>query len=319
MGGSSGNHDHHVRGIPGDDTVVTGLAFAEPQVQEERGSYSRRRARRGRPCHPLPGFGPCASHHRQRDAYASEGDRGRRRFSKGCLTIIVGMASFGVGTKGSVTISSLVSWAFLVTGAGSARGTILVTGAGRGRNTRGVEVLALGDLPARYSAAALSKRLTDGWAVVLVLDVVRVGADEVKTTGCVVPPPVAGSPLDCLAARGAAPIGGRKTRGWSVGWAVGWVKVLDLARVVVASSARSAALVIVGWVVVAFVQMEQSLERLGWRGLGLDLRRGGRVLPHVDGRDRHVRHHAACVGVTDTPCRYGPRGAVKDRHGRRAP
>ena len=152
----------------------------------------------------------------------------------------------------------------------------MVTGAGRGRNTRGVEVLALGDLPARYSAAALSKRLTDGWAVVLVLDVVRVGADEVKTTGCVVPSPVAGSPLDCLAARGAAPIGGRKTRGWSVGWAVGWVKVLDLARVVV-----------------AFVQMEQSLERLGWRGLGLDLRRGGRVLPHVDGRDRHVRHHAA--------------------------
>ena len=74
------------------------------------------------------------------------------------------------------------------------------------------------------------------------LDVVRVGADEVKTTGCVVPPPVAGSPLDCLAARGAAPIGGRKTRGWSVGW----VKVLDLARVVVASSARGAALVIVG-------------------------------------------------------------------------
>ena len=83
------------------DTVVTGLAFAEPQVQEERGSYSRRRARRGRPCHPLSGFGPCASHHRQRDAYASEGDRGRRRFSKGCLTIIVGMASSGVGRLGN--------------------------------------------------------------------------------------------------------------------------------------------------------------------------------------------------------------------------
>ena len=49
------------------------------------------------------------------------------------------MASFGVGTKGSVTISSLVSWMGLVTG---------------------------------------------GWAVVVVLvvEIVRVGADEVKTT-----------------------------------------------------------------------------------------------------------------------------------------
>ena len=59
-----------------DDTVVTGLAFAEAQVQEERGSYSRRRARRGRPCHTLPGFGPCASHHRQRDALTLNGSFG---------------------------------------------------------------------------------------------------------------------------------------------------------------------------------------------------------------------------------------------------
>ena len=73
------------------------------------------------------------------------------------MTIFAGLASSGVGTKGSVTISSLVSWMGLVTG---------------------------------------------GWAVVLVLvvEIVRVGADEVKTTGCVAPLAVADLPLDSLAA-----------------------------------------------------------------------------------------------------------------------
>ena len=90
------------------------------------------------------------------------------------MTTFGGLASSGVGTEGSVTISSLV-----VGGLGDVFG---VTCAAWGRTTRGVEALALGGLPARYSAAALSKMLTDGWAVVLVVEIVRVGKDEVKTT-----------------------------------------------------------------------------------------------------------------------------------------
>ena len=102
------------------------------------------------------------------------------------MTVFVELASSGVGTKGSVTISSLVSWMGLVTG---------------------------------------------GWAVVLVLvvEIVRVGADEVKTT------------LDSLAAatssaKGAAlvKVFGKKNQGLGQG--------PGPARVTVASSARGAAL-----------------------------------------------------------------------------
>ena len=93
--------------------------------------------------------------------------------------------------------------------------------------------------------------LTGGWAVVLVLvvDIVRVGADEVKTT------------LDSLAAatssaRGAAlvKVFGKKNQGLGQG--------LGLARIAVASSARGAAPVIVGWVVIASSRWSKALS--GW-------------------------------------------------------
>ena len=137
----------------------------------------------------------------------SEGDRGRRRFFRGCFTIFGGLAFSGVGTKGSVTISSLVAWMGLVTG---------------------------------------------GWAVVLVLvvEIVRVGADEVKTT------------LDSLAAATSSArrtalvkVFGKKNQGLGQGPGPGPGRGRFVRQVRGPGDC--------GLGRGRFVQMEQSLERLG--------------------------------------------------------